>query len=230
MRLPATPAVLALAMPLPESATLLECLQSTGAELLFLLEYGSGKNDLDLLAVYQRPPQRNEIIVGRLDLLAIGRDALAHMIRHMEPSVTEPLLTGRLVDGNEGAWRWAQESVRSTVIDWQVIRHLVRGGHVAYGNALACLPSTPADAFDAFARPFWDNLSWALSYHEFARYYSERIDDKDAAIRLSCLVKHMRQPVQSLWRDILSAKQNNSLNHAEAALKRFERLCLLKTT
>jgi hypothetical protein len=212
-------------MALDKQANLCDLLNRDANPLSFAVQYGSCENDWDVLAVYESTPPRSEIIIGKLDLLAIGIDDLAQMVRLLDPTVTEPLLTGQTIAGEERAFVAASDLLRETKIEWPVVRHLLRRSQVAYENALACLPSALADAPD-MARALWSNLSWAVSLREFARYYAPRTGVGNAVISLAELVSVMPKPVKDLWQPIQTSKQADNLRDAEDILHAFDRQIL----
>ena len=213
-------------MVLDKQANLCDLLNRDANPLSFAVEYGSCENDWDVLAVYESTPPRSEIVIGKLDLLAIGIGDLAQMVRFLDPTVTEPLLTGQPIAGEERAFVAAGALLRETKIEWPVVRHLLCRSQVAYENALACLQSASADSPDTLARAFWSNLSWAVSLREFARYYAKRTGVDNAVISLLELVSVLPKPTHSMWQRIQRSKRTNSLHGAEDTLRELDRQVL----
>ena len=209
-----------------DKGLLTELLQSADNPLSFAVEYGSGKNDWDMLAVSGSAPPRNEILIGRLDLLAIGAKTLSTLSGHLDPTISEPLLTGRRVAGDGQEFAEARAALDTVAPQWPAVRHLLRRSHMAYQHAVASLDPSCESSPPSVARAFWSNLSWAVSSREFARYYAQRIGCAGAVTRLEELIPAMPAPVSGLWGCIQDGKRSRSLSAAAEVLRGWESVLL----
>jgi len=210
----------------PLDRTIDELLSQHDNPLSFAVLYGSGSNDCDILAVYQATPPRAEIIVGKLDMLALGRTELDYLIRRLDPYVTEPLLTGTTIAGADTLFLSERSSLCEIAPDWPAVRHSLCRSQMAYGNALACIQHNQGNPAVFRARSFWCNLSWALSFREFAGYYAFRIGMKGAVVQLADVVAGMSPSTRRLWDHINEGKHSKATNGMETALRMFERVLL----
>ena len=82
--------------------------------LKLLVMYGSGKRDIDLLAVYDdKSRQKSQLYDGNIDLNVVGEKEFMERVARYDIELLEPLLNGNLVMGDKGGF----ESLRSWVIE-----------------------------------------------------------------------------------------------------------------
>ena len=211
---------------LDQPYSLLGLLSDQTNPLVCAVQYGSRMHDLDILAVYEQTPPRAEIMIGRLDLLAVGRAELDILCHSLDPYVTEPLLSGSLFAGSDGELTSARDSLAVVKPDWPAVRRLICRSHDAYANALSQFRRAGQD-LPADPRAFSSNLSWALSLHHFAHYYSERIGKKGSVACLEDVVATLSEPMRCLWERIHALKSGRSIERMEEVLQSFEKSVLV---
>ena len=170
-------------------------------ELKCAIAYGSGRTDQDVLAVYTHRPPRNEVVCGRLDVLAIGVEDLHCLLNLLDPVVTEPVLTGSLVYGDEQLLLEAQQSLKNVACQWNCIRHLLQRSLCSYQNA--CSSLTDSHRWDrATLRLFKTNLSYSISYYYYSKYYTAQLGHDTEAITLAKLVPSLPQNARGILDDL----------------------------
>lgn len=71
------------------------------AEIVCVVHYGNTTGgDIDLFVVIKNEAPYNTFRLGLLDITAICQQALPVMLRHCDPLVTEPILTGTVIYGS----------------------------------------------------------------------------------------------------------------------------------
>ena len=189
-------------------------------ELRLLVQYGSGLpgRDIDLLAVYDTEGTRTECILGRLDVLVLSERRLEALVTRLDPLVTEPVLTGRvLVDEHDQFDSFAQH-LREASPTPEVYRHLLTQAHHSYSNSLGYLASEETSLHSHLSVL---NLTFAISYLGFAHHYRYH---GGPATTLGTLVPSFAPDLSSLWKAAHSLKSqaSASFHEVERLLEGFE--------
>ncbi len=135
----------------------------------FLIWYGNRiGNDIDLMAVLKKETRVRLYEPSKLDILTIGKDEFERRIKLFDPIVTEPLLTGFLLHGDNNEFsQLRNETILSLPLSKEAIRFLRLKTRERLRNARIRLERGDKDSlFSSLV-----NLSFACSYHEFAKYY-----------------------------------------------------------
>lgn len=171
--------------------------------LLLLLEYGSRAVDSDFLAVYRRKPATSVVVLGRLDLWAIGHEDFAAAAKRWDPFITEPLLSGNaLIETIDLRLSAGRQLLTTPVPLSERVAYLVGRGHESLNRAKSMQADGSWD--DAVARLFWCNVSYAFSYYHFANLYSRLRPEQP--LRLTELIGGLPHNDQELWQTILRQK------------------------
>ncbi len=143
--------------------------------LLYLVHYGSKdiQGDIDLLGVYKYEPNYYEYAIGRLDLFAVSFNELNNLLKNHDPTATEPLLTGELIQGDFHCWNEIKKDFLKSIPDSESIYFLYAR---AFESARAA--STFIERYGQTKSPvdhntFWKNVSFAISYLLFANLYAK---------------------------------------------------------
>ncbi len=135
----------------------------------FLIWYGNRiGNDIDLMAVLKKETRVRLYEPSKLDILTIGKDEFARRVKLFDPVVTEPLLTGFLLQGDNNEFsELRSETILSLSLSKESTRFLRLKARERLRNARIRLEKGDKDnLFSSLV-----NLSFACSYHEFAKYY-----------------------------------------------------------
>lgn len=138
-------------------------------DIKFLIWYGSRiGNDIDLMAVLKKETRIRLYEPSKLDVLTIGKDEFVRRARLFDPVVTEPLLTGFLLQGGDNEFsELRSEAILSLSLPREATRFLRLKARERLRNARIRLERGGKDnLFSSLV-----NLSFACSYHEFAKYY-----------------------------------------------------------
>ncbi|MFC1606840.1 hypothetical protein ACFL47_02625 [Candidatus Latescibacterota bacterium] len=216
-------------MPDIKNTTLDDLISGPFGKPIFVVKYGSDRNDIDLLAVYKDTPLRNEIITGRIDLLNYDINCMNYLIRNFDPVITEPLLTGQLIMGNEDDYKYYLHKCDNQLIKTEMISYLYHRAISAYDSAYEFLNSfndtqqiSPSAQFG-----FWNNLLWAISYREYARYYSKSIQLRTSAVQLQHIVSQLPSDILKLWNFSNKSKRScKKTKNFKSALYKYTSLCL----
>lgn len=135
----------------------------------FLIWYGNRiGNDIDLMAVLKKETKSRLYEPSKLDILMIGKNEFARRIRLFDPMVTEPLLTGFLLQGDDSEFsQLRSETILSLFLSKEAIQFLGLKAQERLKNARIRLEK--GDKNNLFSSLV--NLSFACSYYEFAEYY-----------------------------------------------------------
>lgn len=166
-------------------------------DLLFAVRYGSGRHDIDILAVFEPPPLMTNVMLGGLDCLALGVRRLNHLLNHLDPAATEPLLTGELVAGTPAKLEEAKAVMASAERSPFVSAYLFHAACVSFQSAAGTLARVEETPCEPHFRLFSKNLSWAASYLGFAHYY--HVSGGCGPITLACLLPQLPPVVETLW-------------------------------
>ncbi len=143
--------------------------------LRFVIKYGSeSKNsDTDYLAVYKNLYRTQSITAGCLDFWAISENSLEKYIQVVDPFVTEPILTGKIVYGDNDEVYSIIERVSSIEITPEAIRHLIARSFKSFDVACNVVPSD-SNSDQVSNREYWSGLSYSISYWCFAKAYKKK--------------------------------------------------------
>ena len=142
-------------------------------KLLLLFKYGScNKNtDNDYFAIYNSLAQPPNIILGGLDLWAIGRKELFLLIDNVDPFVTEPMLTGSIVTSSDEE---LISDINKTILQVkptkQSISYLVKRSYDSL--EFAKYVKNVEDDSKIKNRKYWSALSFSITYWLFAKEYT----------------------------------------------------------
>lgn len=193
-------------------------------KLLWLLRYGreSGE-DSDYLAVYEKQPLTEHVVLGRLDLFAIGRNTLLTRLGLMDPQLTEPILTGSLVAGAKRTFATFQANLLKVRSMPESLGHLLRRSHASYLFALESYDLLCEQRDWGYQRLAAVNLSFAITYHIAAGYYGQR---RCHARRIADLIARSPRNYRLLFQDISDVKHSHQIKPSRLlqCLLRWERL------
>lgn len=153
--------------------TQLSSLLSSGpfGDLVFAVQYGSGQNDVDVMAVYELPPFQGQVMLGSLDCFALSKSQLAYLLDRLDPAVTEPVIKGQLLAGSADRLAAFRRTLSVVHRSPDVVRHLVGAAFASYRSAEASVAKLRQAPSEPLFRLFWKNLSWAASYLAYAAFY-----------------------------------------------------------
>jgi len=141
----------------------------------FLIYYGNLQGeDIDLLVVLQNwdsDPQ--EYQPSEFDIFEIREDEFRSRLILMDPIVAEPVITGRIILGNEVEFQSIRDEFLLSFPSQEIINSLRQRAVEELGNAFTFLNKyrKSKDVNDLFFALI--NLSFACSYYEFADYYQQ---------------------------------------------------------
>lgn len=134
--------------------------------------YGSTSDgrDIDILLVQEEEPPAAVVVSGQLDIYVLSRKTFTWLLDLLDPHVTEPVLTGSVLIGDEGRWRELHDSLENTRGSRDAVWHACRRSLVEYLNA----EELHRAASTLTGRLEWafQTLSFSISYACFASHYS----------------------------------------------------------
>lgn len=142
----------------------------------YLVWYGNlVGNDINVMAVIDKRRTRvcpYESPKSKLDILTIGKDEFRRRLRMLDPIITEPLITGFLLLGDETEFGLLRSDTFSRVkgMAKTAAPFLLEKARARLKNASQLLQASGQRNEDNLL-PCLVNLSWACSYFEFAEYY-----------------------------------------------------------
>lgn len=137
--------------------------------------YGSGwrGHDIDVAVVQEGDSASAGVILGRLDLFVIGRRRLELLATMLDPVVTEPILTGKLLFGQQHEWRAWRRRIRATTATDSCIYHCARRSAEELIAADRLLAASQEGGEPDYARWAVESLAFSISYLSFARRYTK---------------------------------------------------------
>ena len=131
-------------------------------EVDFVIVYGNKKGrDVDLFVGLKRDFQFETVQIGELDVVSFGGIWIPHLIVRLDPMITEPLQTGKVIFGDISELKSKLLKVR---IDEEVCCYLIHTALIFFDWAKQLLKERKLDGV------IW-NLSFVVSYVAFAKYY-----------------------------------------------------------
>ena len=141
----------------------------------FLIWYGNRiGNDIDLMAVLKKETRVRLYEPSKLDILTIGKDEFQKRLELFDPVITEPLITGFLVKGNEtefGELRSDTILSLSKSLSAEAVQFLKQKARARLKNARNRLRTYEQREDKDNLLSSLVHLSFACSYHDFAEYY-----------------------------------------------------------
>lgn len=176
-------------------------------KLLLLYKYGSGDNntDNDYFAIYDSLAQPSNIMLGGLDLWAVGKKELFFLINNVDPFVTEPILTGSVYASyNKELISEINKSILQVQPTKESISYLIKRSYDSL--KFAKYVNNFEEDSRMKNRKYWSALSFSITYWQFAKEYTnnwvkvmtvtELIDSLEPKIRsfltLSIRIKEKR--------------------------------------
>lgn len=175
-------------------------------KLRFLILYGSeSKNsDTDYLAVYDELLRSQSLTVGGLDLWAISETELQGYIQLLDPFVTEPLLTGRIVSGCNDTFERYRSRLSQTKVSAHAIRYLLSRSFESYITACDRLTKRNHKE-NMLRRDYFSILSFSISYWCYSRVYSLGYQEP---VTMAFAIENAPEEVKSLWKSVQDGKSN----------------------
>ena len=109
-------------------------------ELSFLILYGSKRKygDIDLLAINKEGRARERVYTEDLDIIQVTEDDFIERIGLFDIELTEPLLTGEIIIGNENRLEKLKKQLFKQKFSEKASNHLKRKSLEAYNYAIYC--------------------------------------------------------------------------------------------
>lgn len=160
--------------------TLRESLESLlgGAYLarkgVFVLQYGSrlSGRDRDIVVVQPEVPPSPSSTIGDMDIMVICQQRMESLIEVLDPIVTEPILTGDLVVGDERAWKSMKTRLGATSVNQQCLNHPAKRSLHEYLNATGFLERHSTKRINEFLVWALEDLAYSISFGSFLRHYA----------------------------------------------------------
>lgn len=137
--------------------------------------YGSGwrGHDIDVAVVQEGDSASAGLILGRLDLFVIGRRKLELLASMLDPVVTEPILTGKFLFGQQQEWQEWRRRIRAATATDSCISHCARRSAEELIAADRLLAASQEGGEPDYARWALESLAFSISYLSFARCYAK---------------------------------------------------------
>ena len=141
-----------------------------GESLLALYVYGSRLpgRDLDMMALFAAQPTPGELCAGGLDLHCVGLERARYLLRHRDPLIVEPLVTGELVVGDDETHESLMADLDASSAGPETVRHLLHSALSCYQGAVQQVHAPDPRGRERGLR----NLDFAITYLGLAREYA----------------------------------------------------------
>lgn len=193
----------------------------------FLVWYGNRvESDVSLLAVSEKESGVHLCELLNFNILTIGKDELMRRLGLFDPLVTEPVINGYLIWGDDERWGLLRsDAVLSFSFSDKVIRFLREEACEKLRDAATSLQIYKQKKDKSSLLSFLIALSFACSYFEFAKYYSS--NPKFLPITLKHLLVEdgtlVLKEVLEFLRAVKSAKEFNK-NQAVDLFRKTQKL------
>lgn len=155
-------------------------------ELIFLVEYGNKKGvDIDLFAVYKEAECSN-FAVGKIDITRLNLNTYRELILLHDPVVTEPILGGTLLTGNQVLFKSEKKKIRKPSYNPSAVVHLLQKSFDTFSYAKIFLLYYEEKPTIYNLIGTLSNLSYSCSYYYFARHYTQEKNVLTFKKLLSC--------------------------------------------
>jgi len=143
-------------------------------DIKFLVWYGNRvENNVNLLAVSEKESGVHLCELLNFNILTIGKDELIRRLGLFDPVVTEPVIKGFLIQGDDEVWGLLRSNAMlSLSISGKAIQFLKEEACEKLKNAATSLQIYKQKKDKSSLLSFLTALSFACSYFEFARYYN----------------------------------------------------------
>lgn len=171
-------------------------------------------SDIDLFAITKKKPLQQYIIIGKVDIYFQSMDDFYDKINKLDTLVTEPLLTGKLLFGDENEHSYLIKKLINTKICSEHLTYLMSCSFNEYLNSLSFRKQFEFD--NSTNSLLWGlvNLSYAYSYFHFAKYYSSV--STQSAVTLSKIINDsFSKEIDSLIKALKEFKHKNDSISAE---------------
>jgi len=145
-------------------------------DIKFLIRYGDWLgDDIDLLAVLERETKPRLYEPSKLDILTIGKGEFERRRKLFDPVITDPIITGSLLSGDKTEFsELRSDTILSLPLSEEAIQFLKKKAHERLKDATTLLKIYREKGGRDNLLSFLDELSFACSYFEFARYYQNK--------------------------------------------------------
>jgi len=145
-------------------------------DIKFLIRYGDWLgDDIDLLAVLEKETKACLYEPSRLDILTISKGEFEWRRKLFDPVITDPIITGSLFTGDKAKFsELRSDTILSLPLSKKAIQFLKKKAHERLKDAAAFLKIYREKGGKGNLLCFLDELSFACSYFEFARYYQNK--------------------------------------------------------
>lgn len=135
----------------------------------FLIEYGNPRGgDVDLFAAVNEPVVMSWVL-GAIDMHILPTDECRRLVVQFDPAVTEPLGSGRFVEGDRGLYEQLLEAARTAQPTHEAGIHLLRRSRAELSRASAWLGEFVSKPTARAAQGLFMAMSYSVSYADGAR-------------------------------------------------------------
>ena len=145
-------------------------------DIKFLIRYGDWLgDDINLLAVLKIETKARLYEPSKSDILTIGEGEFKQRRRLFDPTITDPIITGTLLLGDKTEFsELRSDTILSLPLSEKAIQFLKKKAHERLKDATAFLKIYREKRGRSNLLSFLDELFFACSYFEFARYYQNK--------------------------------------------------------
>lgn len=170
-------------------------------DLVILVNHYGNKdgNDVNLFVVTNDDTYCKQKKEGLLSIRIVGGSYFHRLISVFDPVITEPILTGEVVYGDDV--NGEKKYLASLVSNKNTLKHLLDNSEIRFMGAEECLR-------DGELKEAMVNMVFCLSYLEFARYYKTK---KEVISFKELLAKNSK----SLLAEVHRRLKGKSISHEE---------------
>jgi len=162
----------------------------------FAILYGSAKpdRDLDLMLLDAEFTPVSSLTIGHLDVFVLSHARFKALLGVLDLVVTEPILTGKVILGQEAEWERIGRETRCTPAGSSAVLHSAARSCEEFIKSLALWQEYSDTNDPSLLRWSLHSLSFSASYLSFARHYAE-------PIAYPCTLAELRESGQLLLPD-----------------------------
>ncbi len=136
--------------------------------------YGSQKNgrDIDIMITQNNTFLSQAFVVGKLDIFSISYKKYEKLLKLLDPIVTEPILTGKLLFGDKKEWLKEKSNLLKQIPSNRNVNYFVNRCFEEFLSAVQILNQYKSQNSADILIWAFKNLSYSIAYASFAQYYN----------------------------------------------------------
>ena len=171
--------------------------------------YGSQKKgrDIDILLIQEGRTPTPHLLAGQMDFFIVSKSDFKALLKLLDPIVVEPALTGQILFGDTDKWKRLKKRVSNTKPKPACSEHALLKSLEETLSTNRIWRQYQSERDPILLEWTFQNLSFAISYLSFAKYYSQL---NSSPCTLSKLINKGKVLLPDFWLYRSSVKNGSS--------------------